>query len=294
MEIFKINESFTNIPKLKEPISLCVGYFDGVHIAHQRLIIEAKIKGDAPVGVITFSYNIKRDKNLTSLDARINLFKILGVDYVFILPFTEEIKNMSHDVFKETFFDKVNISSLFMGADYTFGKGKLGNSEYLSKYYRVHVVPFYMDNDRKISSVDIVSLVKEGNIKKANFLLGRAYQIKGKVVRGFQTGRTLNFPTANIEIIEDYVVPKYGVYKVIVYILGIPYLGIANVGVHPTINKLSTPLIETHILNYSGDLYGKEIYIEFIDFIREEKKFASIEELRKQINKDIEFAKSSS
>ncbi len=287
MKVFKINSNLNNVPKLKEKISLCLGYFDGVHIAHQRLINEAKIKNDDSIGIITFIGQVKGKENLTSIEDRLNLFKALKVDYVFILPFNKTFKSLSALQFKERFLDKLSPTSLICGHDFKFGKNRIGDISYLKKFYPVQVVNFLKKDNKKISSNDIIYLIKEGNIKKANEYLGRAYQIKGRVISGYQKGGELNFPTANIKILPPYVVPKFGVYKVITYVLGIPRLGIANVGVHPTVNKLKEPILEVHIQNYSGNLYNKEIYVEFIDFIREERKFKSEKDLVSQIKKDI-------
>ena len=291
MQIFNINERFTNIPKLKTPISLCLGYFDGVHIAHQKLINAALINSDNQVGIITFAKNIKNRKNLTSLENRLNLFKSLKVDYVFVLPFSKLVKSLSHVKFKELFFDQLNIKTLYAGNDFTFGKDKKGDIKYLKKYFDVCAVKFVKHENKKISSYEIAHLIEEGNIALANHLLGRNYEIKGKVIKGYQMGRKLEYPTANIKINSEYIVPRYGVYKVITYVLGIPRLGIANVGVHPTVNKLSTPILEVYIPSLNKNIYNREIYISFIKFIRPEKKFKSLMELKKQINKDLKELK---
>jgi len=291
MKVFNIKEDFSNIPKFNKPINLCLGYFDAVHIAHQKLINTARVMSDIPVGIITFTSNVKGRKNLTSLESRLNIFKQLNIDYVLVLPFSKKIQHISYIKFKELFFDKLNVHKYFTGEDFTFGKDKKGTVKYLSKFYKVHVVSFMKKNNKKISSFDIANLIKNGRIEEANKLLGRTYQIKGRVVKGFKNGRRINFPTANIKIGKDFVIPKYGVYKVIVYVLGVPYLGVANVGVHPTINKLNSPLIEVHITNFNKDIYKKEIYVEFVSFVREEKKFKSIDELKKQIATDIKRVK---
>ena len=292
MKIFKINSSLTNIPKLNKKLCLCLGYFDGVHIAHQRLINEAKIGSDDLIGIITFDSGVKGKENLTSLDDRLNLFKALKVDLVFVFPFTKAFKNLSAEEFKKKFLDKVKPTTLIAGNDFKFGKNRKGDITYLKKFYKVHVVDFLKKDNKKISSKEIISLIKDGKIKKANEYLGRAYQIKGRVIHGLRNGSKLNFPTANIKILNNYVVPRFGVYKVITYVFGVPHLGIANVGIHPTIDKLKTPLLEVNIQNFSKDIYGKEIYVEFVDFVRPEKKFNSKNELIKQIKKDISSLKS--
>ncbi|MCQ2792791.1 MAG: riboflavin biosynthesis protein RibF, partial [Bacilli bacterium] len=279
MKIYRINASLTNAPKIKHKLCLCLGNFDGVHLAHQRLINEAKITSDDQIAIITFDGNIKGKENLTSLDDRLRLFKAIGIEYVFIFPFNHKFKNLSCETFKKKFLDVIKPTTLIAGNDFKFGKNRKGDIAYLRKYYHVHVVDFLKKNNRKISSKDIIAFIKDGNIKKANEYLGRAYQIKGKVVSGYHKGAQLNFPTANIKIDKDYVIPRYGVYKVITYILGIPRLGIANVGVHPTVNQLKEAILEVHILNFKGDLYRKDIYVEFVDFVRPEKKFKSEKEL---------------
>ncbi|MCQ2795053.1 MAG: riboflavin biosynthesis protein RibF [Bacilli bacterium] len=292
MKVFKINSTLTNVPKLNKKLCLCLGYFDGVHIAHQRLINEAKVTSDDQIGIITFDSGVKGKESITSLEDRLNLFKALKVDYVFVFPFSKAFKNLSAEQFKKKFLDKIHPSSLIAGHDFKFGKNRQGDITYLKKYYTVHIVDFLKRNNKKISSNDIISFIKEGKIKKANEYLGRAYQIKGKVISGYQKGGELTFPTANIKINKTYVVPKFGVYKVITYVLGIPRLGIANVGVHPTVNKLKEPILEVHIKNFTGNLYNKEIYVEFVDFVRPEKKFKNEKELIKQIKKDVSSLKS--
>lgn len=292
MKVFKINSSLTNVPKLNKKLCLCLGYFDGVHIAHQRLINEAKVTSDDQIGIITFVSGVKGKESITSLDDRLNLFKALKVDYVFVFSFNKALKNLSAEQFKKKFLDAVKPTTLIAGHDFKFGKNRQGDIAYLKKYYKVHVVDFLKKNNKKISSNDIISFIKEGNIKKANEYLGRAYQIKGRVIHGLRNGSKLNFPTANIKILDNYVVPRFGVYKVITYINGVPRLGIANVGIHPTIDKLKAPLLEVNIQNFSANIYGKEIYVEFVDFVRPEKKFKNEKELIKQIKKDISSLKS--
>lgn len=287
MKIYKINETLTNVPKLKERINLCLGYFDGVHIAHQRLINASQSASNNPTGIITFLGNIKPRECLTSLEDRLNLFKALKVDYVFILPFTSKIKNMTHITFKEKFFDVIKPNLLLMGSDYTFGKNRLGNAAYLKKHYKVEIIPDVKKNHQKISANLITQLIKDGEIKKANAYLGRPYEVKGKVVVGFKHGAKLGFPTANVRFDHDYVMPRLGVYKAIIYVLGVPHLGIANVGVHPTVNKLKKPILEVHIPLFKKNLYHQEVYVEFLDFIRPEKKFKSEKELKAQIKKDL-------
>ena len=144
----------------------------------------------------------------------------------------------------------------------------------------------YLDN-QKVSTQEIVKLIKEGNIKEASSFLGRHYQVMGVIVEGQHLGMKLGFPTANIKLSTNYVIPKFGVYKTIAFISGIPHISLTNVGVHPTVNEREEAIIETHIPNYTSDDYNKTIYLEFVEFIRPEMKFESLSDLVLQIEKDM-------
>lgn len=287
MKIFKIKEDLSNIPYLKAPINLCLGYFDGVHIAHQKLITAA-VNHDAHAGgVITFSDNLKQRPCLSSLNDRLIIFKELKVDFVFVLPFSQAIKTLSPESFIKKFLQKLNVASLFLGADYHFGLNAKGDASLLKKYFPTHVIPFFKHDKEKISSFQISKLIEKGKMEIANILLGRPYEVQGEIVSGNQIGRTIKYPTANIKLNFNYVMPYSGVYKTIIYINGIPHLSITNVGYHPTIKRLHKPSVEVHIPNFSENIYGNHVYLDFIAFIRPERKFDSIGQLSRQIASDI-------
>ena len=149
---------------------------------------------------------------------------------------------------------------------------------------------FKVDNER-VSSTRIINLLKEGNIITANKILSRNYKIQGKVVKGLQNGTKFNFPTANLLIQNNYILPKKGVYACYTYVDGKKYKSMVNVGTHPTIKELNNAIVETNIFDFNANIYGKIIEIEFVDFIRDEKEFSSIELLKEQLKKDKEISK---
>ena len=133
----------------------------------------------------------------------------------------------------------------------------------------------------------IIKYIKQGNIKTANKLLGHPYEVVGNIKHGYGRGAKIGFPTANLDLNANYVIPKFGVYKCVAYVRGVPHVAIVNVGVHPTVGSLDKPLIEVHIPNFTQITYGMIIYLVFIDFVREEKKFNNVDELKKQIQEDL-------
>lgn len=281
------------IEKRQEKISMCLGYFDGVHIGHKEVIEKAVQESDYPVSLLTFDKpvssfleNGKSCRILTSLNDRFRLIDRLGVDYYFVLHIDSSFLSKSVEDFIKI-LKTLNVVQIFVGSDYHFGKNRSGGLKELEKEFEVVSVPFKTVNNVKVSTQSIISEIKEGNIKFANELLGHNYLVNGTIVKGHQNGTKFGIKTANIKLDDNYVLPKYGVYKVISYINGVPYLSLANVGTHPTIDEEKEPLIEVHIPRIQNDLYGQSIYIEFIDFIRPEIKFESVDELIKQIKADL-------
>jgi|LSQX01.1.fsa_nt_gb riboflavin kinase/FMN adenylyltransferase len=290
----KINISLKKIPLIKEPIALCLGNFDGLHLGHQRLIKEALLKEEISVAVLSFTNPLgeiislrKATTLLTSIDDRGEFLNKLGVSYLLTMEFNKELRDLKAIDFIELILKKLNIQHIYVGRDYRFGKNIEGDLHLLRKHFPLTVLNLMEDNLGKISTSRIIELIKNGQIAKANELLGRAYKIKGKVIKGFQKGRLIGYPTANLELLAPYVLPLNGVYKTIAYLNGFPYLAITNVGVHPTLNKLENPIIETHLLNYDKDTYEEVIELEFLSFLREEKTFNSLKELKEQISLDL-------
>lgn len=283
-----------NIQPFERKISLCLGNFDGVHRGHQKVILNALAKSDDEVAVLTFDAPLgnlidgrKAKQVLTSLDDRFRLIQRLGASYLLILHLDKNLLEMAAEEFIERVLMKLNIAAIFVGEDFHFGRKQSGDVNLLKKYFIVHSLPLFKFEGEKISTSHIVSLLKEGNIVRTNELLGHNYQMSGIVSEGLHNGKTIGFPTANLKLSAPYVIPKFGVYKTICYLDGFPHLALTNIGLHPTIQQLDRPSIEVHILNYESEDYGKTMYLEFLDFVRPEKHFSSIGELRNQIAVDI-------
>lgn len=290
----KINLIIEKMPKIKQPIALCLGNFDGLHLGHQRLIKEALLKEEIDVAVLSFInplgevISLRKSVNLlTSIDDRYEFLEKLGITYLFMMEFTKEIRDLKAVDFITLVLQKLNIQHIYVGRDYRFGKNIEGDLNLLGKYFPLTILNLLEDDLEKISTSRIIALIEEGKIAKANELLGRPYKIKGQVIKGFQKGRLISYPTANLKVLAPYVLPLSGVYKTVAYLNGYPYLAITNVGVHPTLNQLDEPIVETHLLNYHKDTYDKVVELEFLSFIREEKTFKSLEELKDQIALDL-------
>lgn len=279
-----INKSFNYLSN--EKINICLGFFDGIHLGHQKLINTA-LKEGSKLGLMTFFSPFKREDVLTSLEDKKNLLEKMGVDYLFILDF-KDVKNYSPEVFINEVLKPLNINKIYVGRDYSFGKGGIGKVDLLKSYFDVEEVDFAYDKKgNKISSSSIISYIENGEIEKANRDLNRFYSIKGKVEHGFHNGTSiLEIPIANITPKEEYVFPKCGVYATNIFIEGIKYPSMTNIGVHPTISKLDRPDIETNIFAMNRDLYSQDVILEFVSYIREEKKFDSVDDLVKQIKED--------
>jgi riboflavin kinase/FMN adenylyltransferase len=287
-----------NITPLAEPTTICLGNFDGVHIGHQKVIKQAMLDSGGPVAVLTFDAPLgtvidgrKAKQVITSVSDRYRLIHRLGVDYLLVLHLNKKLLSLSAVDFIDKVLKRLNIGKVFVGEDFRFGKGRTGNVQLLAKHFSTDIIPLLDVEHTKVSTSQIIELLKDGNIIKANQLLGRHYQMNGVITEGLHIGQTIGFPTANLKLSAPYVIPKFGVYKTVCYIDGFPHLSLTNIGVHPTIQQLDLPSIEVHIPNYEGNDYGKTMYLEFISFLREEKHFATLDELRAQIARDINSLK---
>jgi len=285
-----------NVPINDKEISLCLGYFDGVHLGHQAIIKESMNEG-YPVGVLSFdnspSYILGQKGNyeLTSIADKADIFEELGVKYLFIMHFDKSTLNVTKDEFIHDVLMKLNVKKVFCGEDYRFGTRGEGTPEYLSRFFDVTVIPTIKIGDDKVSSTTIRNLLGEGNIKMANRYLGRPYRLIGLVTDGLKKGRTIGFPTANLDLDANYVFPKEGVYMGYAYIANKKRKALICISTHPTINQLLDPIVEVHILDFDENIYGLTIYVDLIDFIRDIFEFKDLEELREQIEKDREKVK---
>jgi len=283
-----------------------IGNFDGVHLSHQficrKLASEAKQAGAKSL-VITFDPhpkmilhpNIRPFFLITTLDEKLERLAACGIDGVLVIPFTMEYSKTTAEEFVHNFLGrKLAIGKIIIGHDYTFGQGKKGNSDYLiaagrDMGFAVEVVDAVKSGNDIISSTLIRKSIIEGNLKKAAVLLGRYYNVAGKVVTGFGRGVTLGFPTANIEP-EKELLPPPGIYAAFVDTEEKRYQAVLNIGAKPTFEDY-TFSFEVHLLNFSGDLRGKRINTDFVEKLRDIVKFDSPETLKKQIAADVEKAK---
>lgn len=284
-----------HLPKNEKPISIILGYFDGLHLGHQFLIEQARKTASFDTVLMTFSkpvsFVLNKEKTpaiLTSLDDRFLIVSKMGINEFYVFEINEEFLNLSPLSFVQI-LQKLNVKEVFCGTDFRFGKNREGTPEFLKEFFDVNVCDLLLENNEKISARDIRYLIKQGNIKEANRLMGHNYLISGSVIHGLGIGRKMGVRTMNMKLADSYVIPKFGVYKTIAYIYGIPHRSITNVGVKPTVDDSNKISIEIHVENYAEENYSETIQLEFIDFIRPEKKFSSLEELKKQIESDIEF-----
>jgi riboflavin kinase / FMN adenylyltransferase len=304
----KLYKNF-NISKNHKKSIILIGNFDGVHLGHRKLFKLAnsyKKKFKLNIGVVTFEpmpkmYFNNKIKNfrLSNISQKNNILNNLGIDFIIIKKFDKNFSKIKSDSFvKEILFKKLKAKYIFVSNNFRFGNKREGNVRRLIKNEKIYnykiVKPRPLILGKKIiSSTYIRSLLEKGDLKKANKALTRNWSIEGIVQKGRQQGKKIGFPTCNIDI-QDYIIAKPGVYAVRVYQKNKRgYLkAIANLGYRPTFNQKKI-LLEVHIFNFSGNLYNKYLSVEFIKFIRKEKKFKNVSYLKKQIKSDLAIAKKS-
>lgn len=264
-----------------------IGFFDGVHLGHQKLInILDEIKGVNQTTVITFESHFNK-RSLTLFEDKIDLLKSYGVDNIIIIANSFLNFNSSHNEFV-AFLKNLNIKQIVCGDDFRYGSNADGDVVHLKQSFDVIVADYETDQFGKISSSDIRSCLDQGLVEVAAAKLSREHFITGVVVRGDQIGREINFPTANIN--TDAYLPNDGVYVTKTIINDKIYLSLTNIGTRPTVNGHNLR-VETHILDFNEDIYGINIKILFVRKIRDEVKFSNLEELKTQIKKDVESAR---
>ncbi len=302
----KIYNNF-NISKLHKNSIILIGNFDGLHLGHQKLFQEAKKykkKIMCKLGVVTFDpmpkmFFNKELKNyrISNLNQKINYFKKYDIDFIVNKNFNKNFSKIkSYNFIKNILSKKLKSKYIFVSNNFRFGNKREGNVKLLknlSKKYNYKIInPTPLKKKGKIiSSTLIRKLLQKGKLDKANKYLNRPWSIEGKVQRGRSMGKKIGFPTCNIEL-SDYIIAKPGVYAVKVKCFDIKnnLKGIANLGYRPTFNQKKI-LLEVNIFNFNGNLYNKKLTVEFKKFIRGEKKFRGVKQLRNQIHKDLKRAK---
>ena len=283
-------------------LSLALGYFDGVHLGHQKVISTAvnfAHKNGNKSAVITFKdhpccfFKGVCPKYILTREDRLKHIEALGVDYVYILDFDEELNRFTAEEYlKKILIDNFSPVSISTGFNHYFGAEKSGGADLLKKIQSVYGYEYFEIPPVKIcneivSSTAIRNALSEGRIQRANEMLGYKFTISGEVVKGQQLGRQIGFRTANLIYPQELIDLPFGVYLVVVSYGGKVYKGITNFGIRPTVSNTHKCSLETHILDFDKDIYGKRISVEFLNMIRPEKKFASIDELKSQILFDI-------
>lgn len=291
------------LDECRERCAVALGNFDGLHRAHMKIInscIEYSKENGLKSGVLLFDRHTsevfgKNARLLTSMEEKLDILEAAGVDFVNIMHFDEVVAKTESEKFIEDILEAFNVSAFFAGYDYSFGRNAGGNAEKLKEYgekkgFDAFIIECVKDEEKIISSTAIRELVENGNLRRAKNLLGRNYFLTGEVVRGYGNGTRTLFPTANVELKKNKVLPPDGVYAGITHIDGKKYKSAVNIGKNPTFNAKERTL-ESYILGFDGMLYGKCVTVEFIERIRGDKKFADIGELKTQIERDIEKVK---
>lgn len=296
--------------RIPYPTAITLGMFDGVHRGHQYVIktlIQRSKEMNLASAIVTFDPHPKlvlknlheEIKLLTTPEEKIDIINSFNPDYMIIIPFTLDFSRLTSDEFVEKFLiEKFNMKHLLVGYDHRFGRNRQGTFSdlmNLSKQlnFTVEQLKPVDFNGKKISSTKIRTLLAEGKVEEMPGYLGRYYSLSGNVIYGKGIGKQLGFPTANIDWGYPYkLLPKFGVYLVKVTLSGNDYFGICNVGIKPTLPS-NQPTVEVYIFDFQENIYEKNIKVEFLTFIREEKNFGNLNELKKQIEKDVVAAQNS-
>ncbi len=300
---------YTQITDLKilNPI-VTIGTFDGLHVGHLSIIKQLNLfakKQGAESVVFSFSNHPRKflfpDKQIEILqlnNEKIQRFNEIGLDNLILYKFDQEFANLTYEEFiKDILIKKIGIKSLVIGYNHQFGKNRQGNFENLQKFSRKYnfelkKLDVFNLGDLKVSSSQIRNALKNGEIEKANLCLGYKYSLSGTVIKGKQIGRKLGFPTANLKIDNNKLIPQNGVYTVEILFENKYYSGMLNIGYQPTINETNRKLqIEVNIFDFNNDIYNKKITVLLKKKIRNEKKFRNFEQLKKQLHKDKQLCK---
>ncbi len=304
MEIIRID----NTNETRFQTSLALGNFDGVHIGHQKLIrsmIETANKSGFQPSMMIFenhtkSFVFKNGPRLISSNDQKNRFlEKLGVKTLYTMVFDDEIMTLSPEEFVTSIlYEKLNCRAITVGPDYRFGYKAQGNVDQLISLSRelgikTDIIQPVYHNDILVSSTRVREHLTDGEILEANTLLGRPFSVIGEVIHGKGLGKKLGVPTANIRPMDKYVIPKKGIYMTYTIIERKTYPSATNIGVNPTFDEVDLK-IENHIIGFDDEIYGKQIEIFFLEYIRPEKKFDSVEDLKSQMKEDIRYVKQKS
>ncbi|REK76554.1 bifunctional riboflavin kinase/FAD synthetase [Paenibacillus paeoniae] len=290
-----------------ERVAIAMGHFDGVHRGHQNVVRQAVTharQSDMQSAVLTFSPHPKEVLGhgdhyfscLTPMQGKMKLFEELGIDLVFVMKFDPTFASLTPHQFVSEVLIPLGAKHAVVGFDFTFGSRGAGNAEMLRELggtdFTVDIVEPLFQNGTKVSSTYTRESLEKGDLETVHALLGRPYEVVGTVVHGDGRGRTIGFPTANLDLKDPYVSPSLGVFAITAWVDGKRYGGVLNHGMKPTFNKSEiVPVMEAHLFDFDRDIYGTEMTVEFQHFIRPEKRFGSVTELIAQIAADSDRAR---
>ncbi|MFO1487209.1 MAG: bifunctional riboflavin kinase/FAD synthetase [Verrucomicrobiota bacterium] len=299
----KVIHATSELPAARRKACLAIGVFDGVHLGHQQIIrqtVADALQHDAAAIVVTFDKHpgtvVAPDKVPPAIYSRaqkLRAIEALGADVLLEIPFDKSFSQFTGEQFiRDLAASLGGLQSVCVGADFVFGHKRSGNVALLKQlggelHFTVHGMAELSLDGAVVSSTRIREAIRAGNFDAAGQLLGRSYSIAGPVIQGDQLGRTLGFPTANLDT-AGLLLPPNGVYATLATVAGKSHRAVSNIGVRPTVNQPTpAPRLEVHLLDFSGDLYGQELEATFVAKLRDEKKFSSLEELKTQIAQDI-------
>ncbi|UQS85471.1 riboflavin biosynthesis protein RibF [Apilactobacillus apisilvae] len=306
MEVIKIHHPINENLEFKNKCVLAMGFFDGVHLGHQKVINKAKNIADKKgLDLAILTYNHKpavvykqldshESRYLTLYNQKMSLFKNLGVNKVFLVSYTFDFQNQSPEEFVNNYLITFNVDTVVAGVDHTYGDKKANMDilpEYANGKFNVESVDLDNLNENKISSTAIRHNLDQGDIKTVNELLGRPFRTNGMVVHGLARGRELGYPTANIQHDEVQWLPNIGIYVVKVFIGGKKYRGMASIGRNVTFGNKNPITVEINILDFDHNIYGEDLSIDWLYRIRGEVKFNGINSLINQLKDDEKFTR---
>ena len=288
------------------PTALTIGVFDGVHRGHQALlrrVIDAARTDTLASAAVTFHPHPRQVVHpnvqisyLTSLEDRLDHLLATGLDTVAAVTFTSELAQVEAEDFVQTLIEELQLAKLVIGPDFALGRQRAGDPQALARMcdeagIALEIIDLIQDDDAKVSSSEIRTALADGVIDRVNGLLGRRFSLHGPVVLGAERGRTIGFPTANIAVGADLALPVYGVYATICHVEDREYQSVTNVGVRPTIEDDPAVSVESHLFDFEGDIYGRDARIDFVRFLRGERKFDGLDALKAQIARDCDDAR---
>ncbi len=297
----------TDNAEIARPTVLTLGVFDGLHLGHQsiiRTVVERAQAAGAVPTVLTFDphpravlHTASAPPLLQTLDQKVEAFGVLGIEQTIVVHFTRAFAEVrAAEFLRDVVCERLQARAVYLGRGFAFGHGREGNIELLRRVsaelgFYADEVPEVRLHGQRISSSRIRELLAEGRVNLARRMLGRPYGVEGRVVRGHERGRTIGFPTANLHP-QNRVIPAGGVYVTATLIDGAWRRSVTNIGTRPTFGDNTEPSIETHVLDWTGDLYGDVVRVRFLQRLRAEQRFASVAELQRQIDYDVARAES--